>query len=135
VPALPAPGAGSVRLAVRQTFALTARQLLALWRQPWFVAITLVQPIIWLHLFGAMFKKVVEIPGFHDGSYIELLTPGIVVMSALFSAGWHGMGLINMLERGAMDRFLVSPLRPSCSSSRSRACWASFCRRRSSRPG
>jgi ABC-2 type transport system permease protein len=100
-----------MRLFVRQTVALTVRQLLALWRQPWFVAITLVQPIIWLLLFGAMFKRVIEIPGFHGGSYIEFLTPGIVVMSALFSAGWHGMGLINMLERGILDRFMVSPLR------------------------
>jgi ABC-2 type transport system permease protein len=32
------------------------------------------------------------------------------VMSALFSGGWHGMGLINMLERGIMDRFLTSPV-------------------------
>jgi ABC-2 type transport system permease protein len=100
-----------MRLAIRQTVALTVRQLLALWRQPWFVAITLVQPIVWLLLFGAMFKRVVEIPGFHGGSYIEFLTPGIVVMSALFSAGWHGMGLVNALERGIMDRFMVSPLR------------------------
>ncbi len=98
-------------LVIRQTLALTKRQLLALWRQPWFVAITLVQPIIWLLLFGAMFKRVVDIPGFHGGSYIEFLTPGIVVMSALFSAGWHGMGLINALEAGIMDRFIVSPLR------------------------
>ena len=98
-------------LVIRQTLALTKRQLLALWRQPWFVAITLVQPIIWLLLFGAMFKRVVDIPGFHGGSYIDFLTPGIVVMSALFSAGWHGMGLINALEAGIMDRFIVSPLR------------------------
>jgi len=100
-----------MRLFIRQTFALTVRQLLALWRQPWYVAITLVQPIIWLLLFGAMFKRVIELPGFHSGSYVEFLTPGIVVMSALFSAGWHGMGLINMLERGILDRFMVSPLR------------------------
>jgi ABC-2 type transport system permease protein len=98
-----------MRLALRQTISLTVRQLLALWRQPWFVAITLVQPMIWLLLFGALFKRVVEIPGFHGGSYIEFLTPGIVVMSALFSAGWHGMGLINAIDRGILDRFLVSP--------------------------
>ena len=100
-----------MKLAIRHTVALTKRQLLQLWRQPWFVAITVVQPLIWLLLFGAMFKKVVELPGFHGGSYIQFLTPGIVVMSALFSAGWHGMGLINMIERGILDRFLVSPMR------------------------
>src|SRR5204863_3311597 len=96
--------------AVRHSLDMTVRHLLALWRQPWFVAITLVQPIIWLLLYGFLFKRVVDIPGFHGGSYIEFLTPGIVVMSALFSAGWHGMGLINALEAGIMDRFIVSPL-------------------------
>lgn len=99
-----------MKLVARHTFALTVRQLLALWRQPWFVAITLVQPMIWLLLFGALFKRVVEIPGFDGGSYIDFLTPGIVVMSALFSAGWHGMGWINAIDRGIMDRFLVSPV-------------------------
>jgi ABC-2 type transport system permease protein len=99
-----------VRLMLRHTRALTVRQLLALWRQPWFVAITLVQPMIWLLLFGALFKRVVEIPGFKGGSYIDFLTPGIVVMSALFSAGWHGMGWINAIDRGIVDRFLVSPV-------------------------
>jgi ABC-2 type transport system permease protein len=99
-----------MRLGLRHTRALTVRQLLALWRQPWFVAITLIQPMIWLLLFGALFKRVVEIPGFHGGSYIDFLTPGIVVMSALFSAGWHGMAWINAIDRGIMDRFLVSPV-------------------------
>jgi ABC-2 type transport system permease protein len=99
-----------MRLALRHTRALTVRQLLALWRQPWFVAITLVQPMIWLLLFGALFKRVVEIPGFRGGSYIDFLTPGIVVMSALMSAGWHGMSWVNAIDRGIMDRFLVSPV-------------------------
>ncbi len=97
-------------LVLRHTRALTVRQLLALWRQPWFVAITLVQPMIWLLLFGALFKRVVDIPGFKEGSYVDFLAPGIVVMSALFSAGWHGMGWINAIDRGIVDRFLVSPV-------------------------
>jgi ABC-2 type transport system permease protein len=99
-----------MRLALRQTMSLTKRQLLALWRQPWFVGIMLVQPMIWLLLFGALFKKVIEIPGFHGGSYIQFLTPGILIMSALFSAGWHGMSIIEAFERGIIDRFLVSPV-------------------------
>jgi ABC-2 type transport system permease protein len=99
-----------MRLALRHTLALTRRRLLALWRQPWFVAITLVQPMIWLLLFGALFKRVVELPGFGQGSYLEFLTPGIVVMSALFSAGWNGMAVIEAIDRGIMDRFLVSPV-------------------------
>ena len=52
-------------------------------RQPAFLVITLMQPIIWLLLFGALFKAVTEIPGFHGGSYIDFLTPGVVVMLAV----------------------------------------------------
>src|ERR671933_904973 len=89
---------------------MTLRWLRALWRQPWYVAVTLVQPVIWLLLFGALFKRVVQIPGFQGDSYIDFLTPGIVVMTALFSSGWNGMGMIEDLDRGVMDRFLVSPV-------------------------
>jgi len=97
-------------LALRHTLALTRRQLLALWRQPWFVAITVVQPLIWLLLFGSLFRRVVELPGFHGGSYVEFLTPGVLVMSALFAGGWHGMAYIDAMNRGILDRFLVSPM-------------------------
>jgi ABC-2 type transport system permease protein len=90
---------------------MTQRKLRALLRQPWYLALTLVQPIIWLLLFGALFRRIIEIPGFHGGSYIDFLTPGIVVMTALFSSGWNGMGMLNDLDRGVLDRFLVSPVR------------------------
>ena len=98
-------------LFIRHTLGLTRRQLLILWRQPWFVAITLIQPLIWLLLFGSLFKRVVELPGFHGGSYVEFLTPGVLVMSALFAGGWHGMAYIDAMNRGILDRFLVSPMR------------------------
>jgi ABC-2 type transport system permease protein len=96
--------------ALAHTRSMTIRHLRELWRQPWYVAITLVQPVIWLLLFGALFERVVEIPGFGGGDYIDFLTPGIVVMTALFTAGWAGMGLIEDLNRGVLDRFLVSPV-------------------------
>ncbi|HVQ94156.1 MAG TPA: ABC transporter permease [Mycobacteriales bacterium] len=85
------------------------RQVRALLRQPAFLVITLVQPVIWLLLFGQLFKRVSEIPGFATGSYVAFLTPGIVVMTALFSSGWAGMGFIIDMERGVLNRFLVTP--------------------------
>ena len=89
---------------------MTIRHIRALIRQPIWVFITLVQPLIWLLLYGALFKRVVEIPGFGAGSYLDFLTPGIIVMSALFSSGWSGMALLDDLDRGVLDRFLVSPV-------------------------
>lgn len=91
---------------------MAMRDLRALWRQPWYIAVTLVQPVIWLLLFGELFKSVADLPGF-GGSYIAYLAPGIVVMSALFSSGWSGMGTIEDINRGVTDRLLVSPVRRS----------------------
>lgn len=85
------------------------RWLRALLRQPAWIVVTLVQPVIWLLLFGALFKQVVNLPGFGSDNYAAFLTPGIVVMTALFSAGWAGMGLLNDYQRGILDRFLVTP--------------------------
>jgi ABC-2 type transport system permease protein len=93
-----------------QSWWMMVRLQRILLRQPWFVALTLIQPIIWLVLYGQLFKRVVELPGFRASSYIDFLTPGVVVMSALFGSGWTGMGVINDLDQGVMDRFLISPI-------------------------
>ena len=67
--------------------------------------------MIWLLLFGALFKRVVEIPGFSGGSYIDYLTPGVIVMTALCSARLERDGVHRRhATRGVMDRFLVSPV-------------------------
>jgi ABC-2 type transport system permease protein len=96
--------------ALRHTSQVALRYIRALLRQPAWVGISLVQPVIWLLLFGALFKRTVDIPGFSGGSYIEFLTPGVVVMLAISSAGWTGMGFIEDINRGTMDRLLVSPI-------------------------
>jgi ABC-2 type transport system permease protein len=96
--------------AVRHTWQVTLRYLRAIVRQPAWLGITLVQPIIWLLLFGALFKSIARIPGFEGGSYIEFLTPGLIVMLAISSAGWSGMAYIEDMNLGVMDRFLVSPI-------------------------
>jgi ABC-2 type transport system permease protein len=95
---------------LRHTWQVTLRYLRALLRQPAWIGITLIQPMIWLLLFGALFKSIAKIPGFHGGSYIEFLTPGLIVMLAISSAGWSGMAYIEDMNLGVMDRFLVSPI-------------------------
>ncbi|MFD6333091.1 ABC transporter permease [Streptomyces niveus] len=93
-----------------QTWYMTQRQLMALVRQPVFLVIQLVQPVIWLFLFGNLFKKVVELGGFGTTSYPDYLIPGIVVMSALGSSMWAGMGTLEEIERGTLNRFLTTPV-------------------------
>jgi ABC-2 type transport system permease protein len=94
---------------LRQTWQVSLRSLRVIARQPAYLGIALVQPVIWLLLFGALFKAVAQIPGFH-GSYVDYLTPGVVVMLAVSSAGWTGMAFIEDINGGVMDRMLASPV-------------------------
>jgi len=96
--------------AARQTWQVTLRGIRVLLRNPAYLGITLTQPIIWLLLFGALFKAITRIPGFNGGSYINFLTPAVVVMLAVSSAGWSGMGFIEDMSAGVLDRQLVSPV-------------------------
>jgi ABC-2 type transport system permease protein len=97
--------------AVTHSGLLAARSLRTLSRQPMYLAFTLIQPMIWLLLFGQLFKRLADLPGFGSGSYLEFLTPGVVVMTAMFSAAWAGTSFIVEMERGVMDRQLASPVR------------------------
>ena len=92
---------------------MTQRQLRALARQPAYLIIQIIQPAIWLFLFGSLFRKVAELPGFGAPSYLDYLVPGVVVMSALSTSMWSGMTVLEEIDRGIMDRFLVLPLHRS----------------------
>jgi len=95
------------------TSLMTGRQLRALARQPAYLVISLIQPVIWLFLFGSLFRKIVELPGFGAPSYLDYLVPGVVIMSALSTSMWSGMTVLEEIDRGVMDRFLVLPLHRS----------------------
>lgn len=97
--------------AVSHSVLLTSRGLRGLRRMPVFVVIQLIQPIIWLLLFGQLFKAVVRIPGFAaGGSFLEFLTPGVIMMTALFASVWAGTTYIQDMDCGVMDRMLTSPV-------------------------
>jgi ABC-2 type transport system permease protein len=96
--------------ALTHSLYMTLRHMRSLARQPLYIMFTLVQPIIWLVLFGQLFKNIVRLPGFGAIAYVDFLTPGVVIMTVLFGSGWSGMGIIRDLDQGVMDRFLVSPV-------------------------
>ena len=73
-------------LAITHARLLTGRSLRTLWRLPAYLLFTLVQPMVWLLLFGQLFRRIGDLPGF-GGNYLAYLTPGVVVMTAMMSAG------------------------------------------------
>jgi ABC-2 type transport system permease protein len=96
--------------AVSDTWYLTGRKLRALVRQPFVLVFSVAQPAIWLFLFGELFHKVTDIPGFgYQGSFLAYLIPGVVAMNAMSGNMWAGMAMIEEIDRGTLNRFLVTP--------------------------
>ena len=102
-------------VAVRHTWFMVGRQLRNLMREPIWIALLLVQPMVWLLLYGQLFKRVTHLPGggFGTTSYITFLAPAIVIMNAFFGATWSGMAMISDLDR---DGCRASSPRPSAGS-------------------
>jgi ABC-2 type transport system permease protein len=95
---------------IRQTGWMVVRQLRNISRQPIWVVMMIVQPMIWLILYGQLLKHAhLQGKSATAGSYIEFLAPGIICMNAFFGGMWSGMGMITDLDRKVVDRFLAAP--------------------------
>jgi ABC-2 type transport system permease protein len=92
----------------RQTGWMVVRQARNLMREPIWIAMMVIQPMLWLILYGQLFSKVTPLRA-GAGSYVEFLTPGIVCMNAFFGGTWAGMAMISDLDRHVVDRFLAAP--------------------------
>ncbi len=86
--------------AIRDTFSLLVRHQRNFIRQPIWLVFALTQPMFWLLLYSQLFRRIVDLPGFATDSYVQFLTPGVVVMTAFFGATWSGMSMIDDLDRG-----------------------------------
>jgi ABC-2 type transport system permease protein len=95
------------------TWFMFKRHVLNLVRQPIWIFTMLTTPFVWLLLYSQLFRRVVELPGFETGSYLQYLMPGIVVMTGFFTGTWNGMSMVNDLDRGIIERFLATPARRS----------------------
>ena len=93
---------------VVHTWWMVGRQLRNLMREPIWIALLLIQPMIWLLLYGQLFSRVPVLRG-GASTYVEFLLPGIVVMNAFFGGTWAGMAMISDLDRHVVDRFLATP--------------------------
>ena len=94
-----------MRTAVAHTWFMVGRQAGNLMREPIWIVLLLVQPMIWLLLYGQLFKRVTHLPGggFGTTSYITFLAPAIVIMNAFFGATWSGMAMVSDLDRGLVS--------------------------------
>ena len=96
---------------LQETLALTGRLFLQLQRRPTTLVAGVLQPLIWLILFGALFERAPEglLP---DGlSYGRFLGAGIIVFTTFSGALNAGLPVMFDREFGFLNRLLVAPLR------------------------
>ena len=79
-------------------------------RMPMWTLFSLVQPLIWLVIFGELFKNVSQLPGFPAGTYMDFFVPGVLVMTVLFGSSWSGVSLLREIQSGTVDKMLVAPV-------------------------
>ncbi|MCT0224088.1 ABC transporter permease [Synechococcus sp. CS-1328] len=95
----------------QETLALTRRLFLQLQRRPSTLVAGVLQPLIWLILFGALFANAPTglLPG--GESYGRFLGAGVIVFTAFSAALNAGLPVMFDREFGFLNRLLVAPLR------------------------
>jgi ABC-2 type transport system permease protein len=95
----------------QETLALTRRLFVQLVRRPSTLVAGVLQPLIWLLLFGALFAHAPSglLPG--GESYGHFFGAGVIVFTAFSAALNAGLPVMFDREFGFLNRLLVAPLR------------------------
>ncbi len=95
---------------LQETIALTRRLFIQLQRRPSTLIAGVIQPIMWLVLFGALFQNAPQGLFGNDVSYGQFLGAGVIVFTAFGGALNAGLPVMFDREFGFLNRLLVAPL-------------------------
>lgn len=90
---------------IADTWYLFSKYMIITLRMPMWTLFTLVQPLIWLIIFGQLFGRFVQAE-----NYMDFMVPGILIMTVLFGSSWSGVSLLREISAGTVDKMLVSPV-------------------------
>ncbi|MGH7639389.1 MAG: ABC transporter permease [Candidatus Dormibacteria bacterium] len=77
---------------------------------PAWVAVGVLQPVLYLLLFAPLLKSVAQVPGFPHGGAYNVFVPGLLIQLGLFGASGVGFSLIAELRLGVVERLRVTPV-------------------------
>ena len=94
----------------QETLALTRRLFIQLKRRPSNLIAGIIQPLMWLILFGALFQNVPQGLFGESQNYGQFLGAGIIVFTAFAGALNAGLPVMFDREFGFLNRLLGEPL-------------------------
>lgn len=95
---------------VQETLALTRRLFIQLQRRPSTLIAGIIQPLMWLILFGALFQNIPSGMFGESRNYAQFLGAGVIVFTAFAGALNAGLPVMFDREFGFLNRLLVAPL-------------------------
>jgi ABC-2 type transport system permease protein len=80
-------------------------------KDPIFVFVSMLQPMLYLFLFMPLLNGLGGVPGIPAGKAVEVFIPGLLVMQAIFGTAFVGFSLIDDIRSGVIERFMVTPVK------------------------
>jgi ABC-2 type transport system permease protein len=93
----------------RDTWIIFRRAMLLSLRNPVWVVIGLMQPLLYLALFGPLLLRITSVPGFPPGDAWRTFVPGLLVQLGIFGVAFVGFSIIHEWRSGVIDRMMVTP--------------------------
>jgi ABC-2 type transport system permease protein len=96
---------------LREIWLVFRRDMTTSLRNPAWIFIGIMQPVLYLVLFGPLMERIVaNTPGFPPGNAWAILTPALILQMALFGM-FAGFSILADLRTGALERMRVTPVR------------------------
>ncbi|MBB4929747.1 ABC-2 type transport system permease protein [Lipingzhangella halophila] len=92
---------------VRDATTIFVRESLPSWRSPLGLLFSMLQPLVFLALFGPLLAGIGGLPG---GSSWQWFVPAILLMLALFGTTGTGYNLLTEMQTGSHERLMVTPM-------------------------
>src|SRR6201995_718008 len=95
---------------IRDTLMIYRRQERLALRQPAWVIIGLMQPILYLALFGPLLTRLPASTLGPTGNAYQFFVPGVLIQLGLFGSTFVGFAIISDWRSGVIERFRVTPV-------------------------
>jgi ABC-2 type transport system permease protein len=95
---------------LRDTWLIFRRDMKAALRNPTWIMIGIMQPLLYLFLFGPLMVRAMQAQGLSEVDGWMLLAPALIAQLALFGSSFVGFGLLADYRSGVVERFRVTPV-------------------------
>lgn len=90
--------------------AITFRyQMRLLLREPVWIVIVMIQPLLYLALFAPLLEPLARTSGFPPGDAWQVFVPGLLIQLGMFGSMFVGFGIIAEIRYGTVERMRVTP--------------------------